>query len=143
MEFKTKKIIRYDYILNMLEVLLVFFVIFAALAFAGDMSSGGVIFIALFLADLLIIIMRTLSIKKKIKLWKNYEVNGTLDTIHKNRGNLQVFVSYMVNENTYSQRWYLLGGFLLVKKLEKLDSISLLYNPDKPKKAIVVELYKN
>lgn len=143
MKFKTKKIIRYDYILNMLEVLLVFFVIFAALAFAGGMPSGGVIFIALLLADLVIIIMRTLSIKKKIKLWKNYEVKGTLDTIHKNRGNLQAFVSYMVNENTYSQRWYLLGGFLLVRKLEKLDSISLLYNPDKHKKAIVVELYKN
>ncbi len=142
MEFKTKKIIRYDYILNMLEVFLVFFVIFAALAFIADMSSGGLVFIILILVDILIMIMRIISIKKKIKLWKNYEINGTLDTIHKNRGNLQVFVSYMVNENTYSQRWYLLGGFLLVKKLEKLDSISLLYNPDKPKKAIVVELFK-
>ncbi len=143
MKFKTKKIIRYDYTLNMLEVFLLFFVIFALLAFAGGMPSGGFIFIVLILIDLMIVIMRTLSIKKKMKLWKDYEVKGTVDTIHKNRGNLQVFVSYIVNENTYNQRWYLLGGFLLVRKLEKLDSVLLLYNPDKPKKAIVVELYKN
>lgn len=142
MKLNTKKCLRYDYVINMLESIGLVLLIITVIAFLASMIIGGIIFLLLSIIMGLLIFWRLTVLQKKVKQWKGSLATGKIANAIDNRGNIQVQLTYTVNDEVYHNRWLLLGGKKLMKKVEELESLAVLYNPEKPKQAIVVELFK-
>lgn len=142
MKLNTKKCLRYDYVINMLESIGFVLLIIALIAFLGSMVIGGILFIALSIIMGLFIIWRLKVLQKKVMIWKDSVATGIIANAIDSRGNIQVQLTYTVNDEVYHNRWLLLGGKKLLKKVEALESVAVLYNPREPRQAIVIELFK-
>jgi len=142
MKLNTKKCLRYDYIINMLESIGFVLLIIAIIAFLGSMIIGGILFLMLFIIMGFFTFWRLKALQKKVMVWKGSVATGIIANAIDTRGNIQVQLTYTVNDEVYHNRWLLLGGKKLLKKVEALESVAVLYNPEKPKQAIVIELFK-
>ncbi len=140
MKPKLMKIIKYDHYSKFLFIItLVTVLLFIAIIAVGEVSVMGII-IPVLLGAVILLVLRVLSVSKKLQKYKDNKVVGKVEGVLRNNGMFYMSFSYDVNGKLYSKRFTLLVGPIQKAKLSKVKEMTLVYDKENPKKAILQEL---
>ncbi len=137
----TRNIIKFNYGTKVLSIIASVSTLLLIAIIAMDESSVLSIIVPLFIISVVLLVIRTLSIKKVLDRIKDNKVEGKVTGTRRNNGNFYMSFEYEFNGETYKNKACFLIGPLQRIKLAKMETVNLVVDDLNPKKAFISDLH--